>query len=1511
MLFGFKKQLLLLSFLFLSFFGHSQKGSQLSNDTVKFVNDLNNYFIENTSNRLEAETYMRTFSRYWEENYIAGYYKEATIKACNLMAAKRLKPVPFITGYFTALYTALEKKLPTETFQNWQLCLTKILAKKGNGGVQELIVLGENMFRYNAFYKTPSYIYYSYQPNYKFDYDTIPKIIFKDITLIGVNPRGDSIAVEETNGTFYPNVGNFVGKGGKISWERCGLDKEVFATIKRYTIDCKTGNYASDTATFVGKQFFDKAQVGRFSDRIITENGELTYPRFDSYSKRLVVKNIYPDVDYDGGFGMRGPKFVGSGTNSNPARIIFKRNSVKFLEISARSFGMSKDRIVANPGTVKFFLNKDTIYHPGLSFTYQVDKRLVTILRGEDGLQKTPFSNSFHKYDMYFEQILWKLDEPMMVFNFLPNNFQGEAYFESTDFYTRSKAESIRGNETVSPITKMIEYYNANEKPAQFTTVDFAKHIKFLAVDLRPIIFKMAIYGLIYYDPETDMIKVRQRLFDYADNLKHKHDYDIITLHSVTQTKNSSAKGYDTTTKVNDNATLNLLNYDLTVRGVKQVLLSDTQKVFMFPKNGEVVLKKNRQIDFNGTLSSGKFEFIGKDFIFDYDEFKVKMKTIDSIKIFVEAFEPDVNGNVPFKKVQTLIENVNGELRIDAPKNKSGWGRAPTFPSFQSFKESYAFYDKRSIFKGVYGKDKFYFKLDPFAIDSLDNFRNEALRFDGTFSSAGIFPSFREVLTLQKDYSLGFIRQTPDGGFPIYGGKGNFNAEIRLSNKGLRGGGDLNFSSSTSKVPDIIFFPDSANGNANTFDVKEGDSPEFPTAHGDTVRLHFMPYSDLLQAFDIKKPFIAYKEKAEFRGRFDLTYKELTGNGKVDFEKADLSSGKILFVKRRFFSDTANFHLKAFNEDGFTFSTVNVNAKIDFDQRIGDFITNGEGSYVKFDKNKYIAFMDRFKWYMDSEEMELGDTQKKIDTEAAEKGLDLEGPEFISVHPNQDSLRFFAPGAKYNLKKYIIKCKNVPYINVADARMFPNNGDVTIFKNAVMDTLRNSSILANTVTKFHTIRNTTTNIFGRRSYLASGEYQYLDENEKPYLIKFNTIRPDTTGQTISEGLIDEKEKFQFNDHFSFAGKVYLFATNEFLFYEGGTKIVNNCKKIGKSYLQFTGEINPKDIQIPIPKKALDVKGAAVGTGLFYNQDTNMVYASFLSLQGARSSKDVIEADGILTYDKENEMYEISNKEKLLEMSLPGNYVSLNTGNCEIYTEGSYNISNDLGQVKLKSVGNAKYNTVKDSINFNLMLVVDFFFEGSAIRKMAKDFELYLGSLNPTPFEGDLFNHGLIEILGKDKGDRALSELNLYGNYKKFPDELEKNIVFNDVKMSYNREAKAYLSEGKMIGVGNIQKTEIFRYMTGKIQIKKQRGKDILDIYIEADPNTWYYFNYYNGTMLAVSSNEQFNKDVKELKSKSKKMDVDKGPSYRFDATSVKKKDDFLRKMKQIGAMNEEEEKKED
>ncbi|MBP8033612.1 MAG: hypothetical protein KAZ71_03380 [Bacteroidia bacterium] len=1480
-------------------FANAQKITQFSSDSVKYIKELNEYFYDNSANKKDAEEYVLNFQKIWKSPDFSSKYRASVYKTSNAMLQRKLKPYPYFITYLNSVVNFIDSKQNPEVFDNWQLCIEKIFNSKNLKNYGEYLEMSENIFANNVFYKSPTYSYRSEETNYKFEFDSIPKVVFPKFTLIGSSPRGDSISVENIQGIYYPSLGKFVGKGGRLSWKRTGVGNDVYADLIRINLDCKTGGYYSDSAIFVGKQYFDIPQKGRVTDKIVTENGDPTYPRFDSYSKRLVVKNIYPDVDYDGGFGMRGNKFVGSGNAQNPAKLLFKRNNARFLEISARSFSMTKEKINAKPASVKFYLEKDSIIHPGLSFVYQVDKKTVTLLRTDDGLEKSPYFNTYHKVDMYFEQLVWKTDEPKIEFNFLPNNTQGEAFFESQDFFSRGRLEAIKGQETINPVQKMNDYYLNNGNVLSFTVVDFAKYIKYLAVDLRPIIFKMAIFGLIYYEPETDLITIKPRMFDYIKDLKHDKDYDILTIHSF------FTEEYRKRAPNQNNATMSLVNnsYDITIRGVENILLSDTQKVFIFPKHNELLLKKNRTIDFSGTVASGKFEFHGKDFVFDYDMFKLKMKTIDSCRIYVVSSEPDINGNYPFRRVQTVIENLNGELRIDAPKNHSGFGKAPTFPQFQSFKESYTFYDKKNIFKGVYNRDKFYYKLDPFTMDSLDNFRNEGLVFEGEFSSAGIFPTFREQLKLQKDYSLGFVRNTPPGGFQVYGGKAKFENEIRLSNKGLRADGDLNYVTSTTRSKDFIFFPDSMNTLANSFDIKEQIDPiEFPQAHGDTVFVHWMPYKDLMNASDKGSPFKTYNNMCTFKGRYSLSPQELHGNGVVDMVKADIEAVNILFRQHQFFSDTANFHLKAIGEEGLTFASDNVNAKMDLEKRVGEFVANGNASIVRFPKNQYIAYMERFKWFMDTEEIQLGDENKKLDG-SVENALDLEGPQFISVHPKQDSLRFLAPAAKYNLRKYIISCINVPFINVADARIYPDSGKVIIHKNAVMDTLKNANIMANTVTKYHTIRNVTANIFGQKRYLATGDYQYLDENNKPYLIKFNSIKPDTIGQTVSEGDISEDSKFQFNDYFSFAGKVYLYANNKFLTYDGGTKIVHACGKIGKAYLKFNGEIDPNEILIPLPANTTDMNGKPVGSAIIYGQDTNMVYSSFVSLRGGRKDVDVISSDGYLGFDKESKEYRITNKEKFVEQSLPGNYISLNTENCKVYAEGKMDLGADLGQVKFNTIGIATHSTINDSATFELMSTIDFFFDKGVLKKMIKDVEVYNNTLPAIDFSNKVFNKGITEILGKDKGDKVIADLNLNGSIKKFPDEFEKTFMITNTEMRYDKTSRSFLSVGA-IGLGAINKTEIYKQVPGYIQLQRKKGGDNFTLYFELDPQTWYYFYYFKGVMSVVSSNAEFNNAIKELKSKDKKQEVKSGPGFQFTTCSPTKRDMFLRKMKQVNASTE-------
>ncbi|MEO8760672.1 MAG: hypothetical protein ABI388_05670 [Bacteroidia bacterium] len=1469
----------------------AQKITSFTPDSIKFIKELDSYFQTNSANKEDATAFIENLGKFWKTAAYNNFYKNYVYTTSNKMLDKKLKPYPYFQNYLIGVANFINSGQPAANFDAWQTLLDKIITKNKNPKpFNDFLEMSDNIFENGMFYKTAGVQWYTNSNNYKFDYDSLPKLVFTNTTLMCSNQRDDSISIENTSGNYYPTSGHFYGKGGIVSWKRTGLDGEVYADIKKYNIDCKLGGYTSDSAVFHDAQYFDKPQLGRLSDKIISENGKATYPRFDTYTKRLEIKSVIKDVLYDGGFSMRGAQFVGSGDANNPARVVFKRNNQRFLEVSARNFTMSADKITSNNAEIKFYLDKDSITHPACDFKYLADQRKVSLIRTEEGIKKSPFSNTFHKLDMYFEELTWKIDSPKIDLGFLAANLQGQAYFESQDFFTSERFNKLRdeGSE-VNPLVKINQYCEQN-KTRTFTAVDLAKYMKWLAVDLRPILIKIAGFGLINYNPETDVLIVKEKLFNYIKASKKLMDSDVITFHST-------APGQA-------NASINLLNnnFDMRIHGVKQILLSDSQKVFVFPSKQEIIVKKGRDFTFNGVVASGKLEYHGKEFSYDYNLNKVNLKQVDSLRIYVTALVPEPDGSIPFKRVQTVVENISGELAVDNPKNHSGRIEIPQFPIFKSFKDSYAFYEKRTIQRGVYNRDKFYFKLDPFTIDSLDNFNNAALKFQGEFTSSGIFPVFRDTLSLQKDYSLGFIRKTPPGGYQVYGGKGKFENEIRLSNKGLRGGGDISFSSSVSKGEDFIFLPDSLNGIAKTFDVKETENPdEFPQSHGDKIYIHWMPYNDLMNAYDTDTPFSTYNKQAEFRGRYDLSPTELYGKGKVDFQRADLISTRILFKEKKFFSDTADFHLKAFDEEGFTFATNNVNATIDFEKRTGTFISNGSGSVVSFPKNNYISHMDRFKWFMDSETIQLGDEQKKIDANL-DSDLQLDAPEFISVHPQQDSLRFYAPAAKYNLRKYIINCINVPFINVADMKIFPDSGKVVIRKNAVMDTLKNAVIIANSVTKYHTIRNVTAFVNGRKQYIAQGDYKYFDENDKPYNIHFAKIQPDTSGQTISEGEIPEKDNFKFNDFFSYAGKVYLKATNQFLYYDGGTRILHTCR-LGKSYLKFEGEINPKEILIPIPKEPKDVNGNFVGSGIIYSPDTNMVYSAFLSPRTvSKTDKDILIADGYLGFDREKKEYRISSKEKLIEPSLPGNYLSLGTTNCLVYGEGKLDIGADFGQVKVTAAGNATHNTINDSAQFDLVMALEFFFDKGAMKKMAADFEAYSTQLDPFDFSRKTFEKGLAEILGKERGDKALSELNLYGNYKKFPDELEKSMFLGDVQMTYNKKTKSFISNGK-IGVCNLFKSEIYRYVSGIVQIKKQKAGDVLDIYLQLDESNWYYFNYFKGVMSVVSSNQAFNAAVKEVKDKKQK--VDKGPSYQFNTTTPIKKDIFVKKIKQLTGQKDE------
>ena len=92
------------------------------------------------------------------------------------------------------------------------------------------------------------------------------------------------------------------------------------------------------------------------------------------------------------------------------------------------------------------------------------------------------------------------------------------------------------------------------------------------------------------------------------------------------------------------------------------------------------------------------------------------------------------------------------------------------------------------------------------------------------------------------------------------------------------------------------------------------------------------------------------------------------------------------------------------------------------------------------------------------------------------------------------------------------------------------------------------------------------------------------------------------------------------------------------------------------------------------------------------------------------------------------------------------------------------------------------------------------------------------------------------------------------------------------------------------------KREVFRYIKGKIEIQKKRSFDVFNMYLEIDPDTWYYFESKNGLMSIITSDKEFTTALAEVKDDKRRTKGAKGQKFSYMmVASKKKRNDFIDK----------------
>ncbi|MEO8117112.1 MAG: hypothetical protein ABI653_05630, partial [Bacteroidota bacterium] len=872
--------LLIINFQLLVFSCLAQTPKSFTADPVQFPKEMQ-AFLE-SSIKKDAEDLMDKFLPVWQAGKFSAEQQKTIYQFSNDMLRKRMKPFPDFANYLNALIGFASSGQSNESFKNWHFSLEKGLGtttKRLSDYIENCYVL----FSKNEIYESPSVTWVAGSNKYTFEFDSIPKVIFPLMNLTCLS-KNDSSVIYNTQCVYYPNLKKIIGKGGRVNWARGGLSEaEANADVNTYTIDVTGSDYIIDSVTFRYPKYFSGPLAGQFSEKILSnvtpENA--SWPRFTSYQQTLDIKNLIKDAQYRGGFALHGNKMIGGGNETQDASLIFSRDGKPFLIATSKSFTVRPERVSSENAAITILWEKDSITHPGVNFKYVYSDKKLSLYRDTRGAQQSPFFDSYHNVEMYFDELSWKITDPLIDLKMTVGEGESKLSFESDNYYRRERFVKIQGISEETPLYTLKKYsqkYNTNVVP----TKALAQEMRMADDQVRSLLISLSNEGYVSFDFKNDAAVIKDKLYYFLKAWTGKTDYESL----IWQSQISGLP----------NATINLLNFDIRMRGVSNIQISDSQNVYVVPDSQEIVMHKNRDFSFTGKVHAGRLDFYGSNFNFKYDEFKFNLKQIDSLRMRVPTEYLDEKGNVRMARVKNVLQNLSGELLVDSLNNKSGLKPGYAYPWFTAATNAYLYYDSPDIQGGVYNRDKFYFKADPFAIDSADFIVASSIKFDGNFVSS-IFPDSRETLTLQQDYSLGFIKETTAEGLPMYGGKATFNNKIHLSYNGLEGSGDIKYLSSLTKSDSIIFFPDSTLAQAKSFAIEKKTigGVAFPEVKATDVLVDFEPKKDYMDIKKKDKDFTLYEQQVALDGNLRLSPKGLGGYGATAFFGAQLISNDFRF----------------------------------------------------------------------------------------------------------------------------------------------------------------------------------------------------------------------------------------------------------------------------------------------------------------------------------------------------------------------------------------------------------------------------------------------------------------------------------------------------------------------------------------------------------------------------------------------------------------------------------------
>jgi len=527
--------------------------------------------------------------------------------------------------------------------------------------------------------------------------------------------------------------------------------------------------------------------------------------------------------------------------------------------------------------------------------------------------------------------------------------------------------------------------------------------------------------------------------------------------------------------------------------------------------------------------------------------------------------------------------------------------------------------------------------------------------------------------------------------------------------------------------------------------------------------------------------------------------------------------------------------------------------------------------------------MDKFIWKMDGD---VFDFEKNGQGETNfESDADLVNNNFYSLAPEQDSLQFKSLNATYDLKTHTIICKKVEFIQIGDARIFPDSMILRVRKAAKLDPLRNAVISANYITKFHKFIDANVSIFSRLAYEGNCQFPYYDKDSILTIIPLQSIQYDKDKkETVAIGDIPQNKKFRLSQEFDFYGKLAVRASNPDLFLSGSTRVNHDCA-YDKTWFNFSDTINPKKIQIPVNQGMVNSKNEVILSGFAWRNslklDSLQIYSGFLSKKENAKDIELTSAHGYVQFNDLANEFQIGSKERLQKRDTLSSLLSLHLGTCSLTGIGAVNIGINFGETTLKAYGKLEYNSTDKKTTSNLNIAIDMSVPREIMEVIA---DRISSEENLTEMNIKAGKYGLRNNLAYWMGDGYEKIFKEYDEDKltKMPEKLQQTIFISGVRLESlmgsaagGRKVERGLISDKnsTVGLVSIAGIPILKELNTRVffaQRHSSNATQFFGINFDLNEENFYFLNYQmdnqnDATLSFVSNDSNLKKSILAVK----------------------------------------------